>query len=88
MANREDLKRRNKEKHLYRSVPTTSQLVAKIETMTETFRKKKIDVQNRDDNKEVALGTSKINYMDPRIRYTAITIIMPTETYHSSVRPL
>ena len=25
------------------------------------------DIKARDDNKEVALGTSKINYMDPRI---------------------
>jgi hypothetical protein len=25
------------------------------------------DIRNRDENKEVALGTSKINYMDPRI---------------------
>ena len=26
-----------------------------------------LDMKNRDDNKTVALGTSKINYMDPRI---------------------
>lgn len=26
-----------------------------------------IDLQNKDENKQVALGTSKINYMDPRI---------------------
>ena len=25
------------------------------------------DIRNKDENKEVALGTSKINYMDPRI---------------------
>ena len=25
-----------------------------------------MDLKNKDDNKEVSLGTSKINYMDPR----------------------
>lgn len=36
------------------------------------IRKQKIantelQIRNKNDNKEVALGTSKINYMDPRI---------------------
>ncbi len=26
-----------------------------------------IKIRDRDDNKEVSLGTSKINYMDPRV---------------------
>lgn len=26
-----------------------------------------IDIRDRDDNKEVSLSTSKINYMDPRV---------------------
>jgi DNA topoisomerase I len=29
--------------------------------------KLKLDMRNKDENKSVALGTSKINYMDPRI---------------------
>ena len=29
--------------------------------------KLKLDMRNKDENKTVALGTSKINYMDPRI---------------------
>ena len=33
----------------------------------EKIIKLEVDYRNRDENKEVALGTSKINYMDPRI---------------------
>ena len=31
------------------------------------LNKLEMDMKNKDDNKTVALGTSKINYMDPRI---------------------
>ena len=39
----------------------------KIKKMKESITKKEYDLQMKIDNKEVALGTSKINYMDPRI---------------------
>lgn len=38
-----------------------------IERWAERIKKLELDIRNKDDNKEVALGTSKINYMDPRI---------------------
>lgn len=38
-----------------------------IERWAEKIKKLELDIRNKDDNKEVALGTSKINYMDPRI---------------------
>lgn len=42
-------------------------MVRNIEKWTEKIKKMEVDIRNKDDNKEVALGTSKINYMDPRI---------------------
>ncbi len=55
------------EKHKYKTPPTVSSIEGRISTWTEQIRKLEIDIRNRDENKEVALGTSKINYMDPRI---------------------
>ena len=43
------------------------QVAKRIEVWAEKIRKLEIDIRNKDDNKEVALGTSKINYCDPRI---------------------
>eukprot|EP00121_Abeoforma_whisleri_P000889 Awhi_evm1s790 len=45
----------------------TTRLTKKIDTITERIEKKKTDIKSKDENKTVALGTSKINYMDPRI---------------------
>ena len=39
----------------------------KIQKLKEQIKTKEFDKQNKEDNAEVALGTSKINYMDPRI---------------------
>jgi DNA topoisomerase-1 len=47
--------------------PTIPLTEKKIENWTDSIRKLEIDIRNRDENKEVSLGTSKINYMDPRI---------------------
>jgi DNA topoisomerase-1 len=38
--------------------------VAKLKQQIEA---EEVKVKNKEDNKAVALGTSKINYMDPRI---------------------
>ena len=35
--------------------------------MKESIEKEEIKIQTKDINKNIALGTSKINYMDPRI---------------------
>jgi DNA topoisomerase-1 len=66
-ATKEDQARRFKENHMFKKAPTTDACEAKIEKFAEQIRKLEIDVRDRDENKEVALGTSKINYMDPRI---------------------
>ena len=39
----------------------------KIAKLKEQIDKKEIVAKNKEDNKAVALGTSRINYMDPRI---------------------
>lgn len=58
---------RFKIKHQYVNTPSADQLDSRILTYAEQIRKIEVDIRNRDENKEVALGTSKINYMDPRI---------------------
>lgn len=52
--------------HLWESVPTESQVANKIALWTGKIDRMSFDLKNKDDNKEVSLGTSKINYMDPR----------------------
>ena len=52
---------------MYKTTPSKASIESRIEKWTEDIRKLEVDINNRDENKEVALGTSKINYMDPRI---------------------
>ena len=47
--------------------PTVTSIETRIDNWADNIRKLEVDIRNRDENKEVALGTSKINYMDPRI---------------------
>ena len=56
-----------KKAHLWEKVPTKDQVAKRIEQWTKKIEKMELDLKHRDDNKDVALGTSKINYMDPRI---------------------
>ena len=42
-------------------------LVKKIQQIDEKLRKLKLEMVDKDENKTTALGTSKINYLDPRI---------------------
>lgn len=56
-----------KDAHLFARPPTKEQVDRKIEQWREKITKLELDIRNKDENKEVALGTSKINYMDPRI---------------------
>ena len=55
------------EKHKFKTTPNEEAIDNRISKWVEDIRKLEIDIRNRDENKEVALGTSKINYMDPRI---------------------
>jgi len=56
-----------KQAHLWDKVPTKDQVAKKITSWTAKISKMEMDLKYKDDNKEVSLGTSKINYMDPRI---------------------
>ncbi|KAG0137501.1 hypothetical protein HOY82DRAFT_666976 [Tuber indicum] len=46
---------------------TVEKLEAQIQKMEERIKKQETEAQVREDNKTVALGTSKINYIDPRL---------------------
>eukprot|EP00123_Amoebidium_parasiticum_P012621 comp21479_c0_seq1/m.29737 comp21479_c0_seq1/g.29737 ORF comp21479_c0_seq1/g.29737 comp21479_c0_seq1/m.29737 type:complete len:788 (-) comp21479_c0_seq1:314-2677(-) len=48
---------------------TEAKVEKKMKNLKERIRKKEILMTDRDENKTIALGTSKINYMDPRITY-------------------
>lgn len=54
-------KKRFMEKHKYSATPSLQSLEARIEKWADDIRKMEVDIRNRDENKEVALGTSKIN---------------------------
>jgi len=56
-----------KQAHLWDKVPTKEQVAKKIQNWSAKIAKMEMDLKHKDDNKEVSLGTSKINYMDPRI---------------------
>jgi DNA topoisomerase-1 len=53
--------------HLWDKAPTKDQVAKKITNWSEKIAKMEMNLKHKDDNKEVSLGTSKINYMDPRI---------------------
>ncbi|KAJ5245892.1 DNA topoisomerase 1 [Penicillium chermesinum] len=47
--------------------PTVEKLEANIEKLDQRIATMSVQAQDKEDNKEVALGTSKINYIDPRL---------------------
>ncbi|KAL1841115.1 hypothetical protein VTJ49DRAFT_7393 [Mycothermus thermophilus] len=47
--------------------PTVEKLTAAVEKLDERIKTLELQAADRDGNKEVALGTSKINYIDPRL---------------------
>lgn len=53
--------------HLFKRVPDETAIENRVRLWGEKIRKMEVQLRNKNDNKEVALGTSKINYMDPRI---------------------
>ena len=42
-------------------------MVKRIKDFKVKIEKHDLAMKNKDENKEVALGTSKINYIDPRV---------------------
>lgn len=66
-ADKNEKKRKLLTKHYFKSEPSVESVSNRMEKWQESIRKLEVDIRNRDENKEVALGTSKINYMDPRI---------------------
>ena len=56
-----------KQAHLWEKIPSNEQVAKKITNWSSKIAKMEMDLKHKDDNKEVSLGTSKINYMDPRI---------------------
>lgn len=46
---------------------TLCALFCLLQAWSEKLEKHVVEMRNKDENKAVALGTSKINYMDPRI---------------------
>jgi len=55
------------EMHLWATKPNKTQVIKRIEMWNEKIKKMEMNIKHKDDNKEVSLGTSKLNYMDPRI---------------------
>ncbi|EED88726.1 predicted protein [Thalassiosira pseudonana CCMP1335] len=53
--------------HLWEKKPTKEQVTKRITAWSEKIKKMELNIKHKDDNKEVSLGTSKLNYMDPRI---------------------
>ncbi|KAL4728665.1 DNA topoisomerase 1 [Fusarium chlamydosporum] len=47
--------------------PTVDRFLKAVEKLDERIKTLELQAQDRDGNKEVALGTSKINYIDPRL---------------------
>ncbi|CAI6281410.1 unnamed protein product [Periconia digitata] len=47
--------------------PTVEKMQANIEKLNQRIETMKVQMEDKEGNKEVALGTSKINYIDPRL---------------------
>ncbi|KAI0452741.1 eukaryotic DNA topoisomerase I [Xylaria acuta] len=63
------LKKENKSKKVEAEgkAPTVEKIEANVKKIEERARTLELQAADRDGNKEVALGTSKINYIDPRL---------------------
>ena len=64
---REELAERSQYSHMYKSQPSEDSVAKRLQTFENRLSSMTIKLKDLDDNKLVALGTSKINYMDPRI---------------------
>ncbi|CAH0492019.1 unnamed protein product [Peronospora farinosa] len=63
----EDALAKKAQAHLFQRAPSADQVAKKIENWKKKIKALSLRLQDKTDNKEVALGTSKLNYMDPRI---------------------
>lgn len=63
----EDALAKKAQAHLFQKMPSADQIARKIENWKKKIKALSLRLQDKTDNKEVALGTSKLNYMDPRI---------------------
>ncbi|KNB44768.1 DNA topoisomerase I [Blastocystis sp. subtype 4] len=64
---REERAERSQYSHMYKSQPSEDSVAKRLQTFENRLSSMTIKLKDLDDNKLVALGTSKINYMDPRI---------------------
>ena len=62
-----DKEKKDKVSHLFKRNPNKEQVQKRKKVFEGRLSNLVLDMKNKDDNKTVALGTSKINYMDPRI---------------------
>lgn len=58
---------KEEEAHLFSKQPSADEVTKRLSAWRDKLEKHRLDMRNKDENKAVALGTSKINYMDPRI---------------------
>ena len=56
-----------KQAHRFKRQPSAEQVKKRFLTFKQRLTALELNMKNKDENKSVALGTSKINYMDPRI---------------------
>ena len=63
----DDKETKRREMHLFARVPKEVSVKKRIEAWSLKIEKQELKIDNKDKNKEVALGTSKLNYNDPRI---------------------
>ena len=82
------------QQHLWEKEPSKDQVVKKIETWKEKIKKMELNIKHKDDNKEVALGTSKVCGVftsitfiprQPRIKLTLPCLALPLYFYRSSI---
>lgn len=62
-----ELKEAKAELQKTRSAKDKEKIQKKIDRLKETLKRMKTQRTDKDENKQIALGTSKLNYLDPRI---------------------
>ena len=64
---KDDKEKRIAQGHRFKSEPSYDQVKKRLAVFSTRMQNHEVNLKNKDENKAVALGTSKINYMDPRI---------------------
>ncbi|TDH68765.1 hypothetical protein CCR75_009195 [Bremia lactucae] len=81
----EDAIAKKAQAHIFQKTPSADQVAKKIENWKKKINALTLRLQDKTDNKEVALGTSKLNYMDPRITVAWCKRLLQNEVPISSV---